>query len=1600
MIGALSDLKQKSWSSYLQSVPFSTVVPAIALSFVIAYDGASNIRFPGILRRAGRVLSAPFRNFLSLEDLLDPVGDTHSKLKLSICILLGLSFSESCFWLANFSYNFVLGGDVSVVIINAFLGFTTWSYIFLRLIITPPTTTPYASMILAFSHALDPLFRIISTSTQSGWPDRLFLQLIQIAIPLSFVWVGGTFPLKATRPGLNVARPTDVPAATLSCPEDDVTLWSWSTFSFVEPIFDLAKRGTLNDSDIWGLSPFFRHKNIFNKCLQYRARYPTHSLLRFLLVSNSLDLILDVVLELWSAVVGFLPPYAMKEILAVFSNDSPESRREAYYWALVTFIAHLSFAQVDLFQSWHTRRCYERTRGQLFCSLHYKSLKREDISGKVYHADDLKTSADLGKIVNLMQGDSYAVSQRFWEFSGIITSPVRLAIALIFLYQILGWSALSGVVVVLLAYIINYPLARYNIWITRSSWKARDKRMNLVNEFLQNIRFLKFNGWEYYWSRNAHEARGAELQWRVKENIVDTAISFIWTWIPSATALVSFFCYTIIAGERLTVSKAFTSVALFSQLQEPMTALPGQFFAMINAYISMQRIEAFLGEEEVPAWATTLASKQDAQPGPQVNVGFIDATFEWQPSRSMQSSEARFRLGPMNVCFPIGKLTVVTGATGSGKTALLAALLGEMHMTSGHVLISKSNHQVAYCAQNPWLEHATIRDNIVFGSSYGFHEARYMMVLEACALNRDLEIFDAGDMTEIGEKGITLSGGQRARVALARAMYSQANCVLLDDPLAAVDMHTAQQLVQKCLSSELAKDRTIILVTHHTSLCLPLAAYQVELAHGAILRQGEVRTIPEVNTLSLQDVPEPVETYPERIPENEADLLDKTTTPRTKYQGGNGKLIETEARAEGRVSIQTYMTYLRAAGISSWVLTVLLMLLIRMINIANQVFWLSGVKHTHMNTIDGALQNSARNCLSGIFNFVASFTVILVVIPSFAPFALFIAWLYIRLAPPYIKASRDLRRLESVSLSPAFAGFDELLRGIAHVRAFGMENRYQDQFYSKARVNSPRKFPQLILFIASEPATGRSWFINPIIQWLVNGWLRWRYDCLGSVVVFAATMFALWNEVTNGSAAIVIVQAGIFAEASRQLVRVAAQLELDFNSVERVVEYMGVPQEAPAVIANNRPPAYWPSSNGKLIIDGLVVQYAPHLPPALRNLSCTVNPSEKIGIVGRTGSGKSTLALSLLRMVEPTEGQIIIDDIDISTIGLEDLRTRITIISQDVALFAGTIKSNLDPLGEHTHEECLGVLERCHLVPLLNHIPSPEAPSVLDITINQNSLSAGEKQLVALARAILRRTNIIILDEATSQIDTLLDDQTMGKSLNLMHFQNIIILTLVLQTLSLPLHNPWPLGKDIRDLAGLLDGNDPPPNWSTTLTSTTSTTSTSTSISDNLGTTYTPPPTAGVGSTSKATSTPPAEAAEWKVIGIAVISVSFVAAVILATTFFDSWWGFLRDLVLGRPKHEGFEDMTPDWETRSWEIKIANEDGHRYPILSPVNSLPPIHLGKSPDQRNKDLLASYLRPIPNHCSASSVTTPEITYLPENDPHPLDPLMRRPRKSFN
>ncbi|EGG07028.1 uncharacterized protein MELLADRAFT_85900 [Melampsora larici-populina 98AG31] len=1411
------------------------------------------------------VSSRLIEDFVTLSDL-DTVHFVHiTSPRWKKRLLLVMSTTAIPLSVGVLAFHLVKDGIQGDSVPSDVVALMSWAYSSIYIVRNDITRPPGGLMLIWLSRIIADLSILVIEwlrGVSMAWP-----LLVTAILAVAAICVAGTYPLAPVLPAKNVAKPGSFalfqqqPTMSETCPEDATTLWGWMTFGFVEPLIQLAGKRTLTEADVWQLSPFFQHHNIFQKFLisPMTGKEPKGWILRRLVRWNKIDLMIELFTELWSTVVSFVATYALKRILDALAAGG--QREEAATWAAVHFLCNLSFAQFDLFGRWHSRqtpimitnwpkqqlclpsvsnpaceiseRCYERTRGQLFSILHHKALRRKDKStlakaianSKKEQEEAEKSNANIGKISNLMGGDAYVVAERFWGFAAVVTSPLKLALSLIFLYKLLGISALLGSSMVALAYLLNWPLIKFDVMQMRPS-------------SVTPIRFLKYMGWENLWAGRVEEARRLELKLRVKQMILSTVISFIWIWVPTAILLVSFWSLTSFFGRPLTVSIAFTSISLFSQLQGALRALPNQITSWLRAYVSVKRIEDFLSEEDVPQWVCGINDPgRVAIPTGQIN--FCDeAIFAW----SNQADS--FRIGPLSLELPVGRLTLVTGPTGSGKSTFLAAILGEIDCVEGRVEVEKAGGAVAYASQNPWLESMTIRDNILFETT--MDTTRYESVIDACALRQDLAIFPHGDLTEIGEKGISLSGGQKARIALARALYSRAKTVLLDDPLAAVDMFTARKLVDDGLRSSLLKDRTVnqVLVTHHIRLCRSAADFVLELRDGKVVYAGppsgfEQSSAEEVddNVSGAQDSEEVSET--ETI---NTTSLKKVITPEGETTGGNN-LIEPEKRSEGRVTGSTYRTYFRAAGFRYWFMLVILVVYTRLSAFAVQWAlktwgeayppkviasfhwpditsgfpspdldvhpWLnlyliisinSGLAIliglcvgnfialkasrnlfsamlirvvraptrwydvtptgrilnrfvSDIDTVDFSLQGTAEGAIRGVIGFLVSLGIVIWVVPSFTPLAIVIAWLYIRLAPAYVKVARDLRRLESVSRSPMFQNFSnlnfgnaqkQLLHGIQSIRAYAAEARYQNLFYKACDTFQTMDHH----------------------YWLANFWLMWRYDCLGSVVVFLTTIFALVSGVDEGYAAISVVQAEMFASATRALVSVFAQVELDFNAIERVTEYLKIPQEAPAIIEEARPPAYWPSDSSGLIVEGLVVRYAPHLPAALKGLSFSIAPNQKVGVVGRTGSGKSTLAMSLLRIIEAEKGQIILDGIDVCRIGLDDLRTRITVVSQDVTLFEGSVRTNLDPLNLHSDEEMWEVLRKCNLASVRLEVPVDAGHDdalidSLDMRLSEggNSFSAGQRQLLALARAMLRESKVVIMDEATSSIDLVTDNK-------------------------------------------------------------------------------------------------------------------------------------------------------------------------------------------------------------------------------------------------
>lgn len=916
---------------------------------------------------------------------------------------------------------------------------------------------------------------------------------------------------------------------------------------------------------------------------------------------------------------------------------------------------------------------------------------------------------------------------------------------------------------------VNAVIARVLLQWERERRVATDTKLHKISQLVESIRHLRWYGWQDVWLARIMEARQHELTLRIITSVLRVLISFTNTFASGMFPVAAFYAYTALAGLPLRVDIAFPALQLFSMLENSLRELPNLITVLLYAKVAVGRIEEFMNEPDKEEAETNQLSE--------TKLEMRHASFAWPGATEPV-------LEDITVSFPAG-LTVICGEVGAGKTALLQALLGECDLLDGEY--HRSNEMVGYCGQTPWLQSMSIRENILFSAPYD--DSRYKQVLEACALIPDMANFRRGDLSMIGENGIGLSGGQRARVSLARAVYSQAKVLLLDDPLSALDHQTAEFIVRKCLIGPLLNGRTTILVTHRTELCVTQAQQVVQISHG------HARLLDPNDSIPFEDL------YLVRSSES----TEEGQNEEQQLAAVPEKFMEDEYRAHGGVQAKVYWEYIKAGKFKWWFVLICILALYRVIDIGETWFlkqwgeayskkavsglfgnlpspetnirpWLIGffliataqsiaflisqgfmlviiykagkemfekvmkmVTHatfrfyditpvgrlmnrltSDINTIDGNISNQFQNVAILSISWISSIVVIGSVTPLFLIFAIALTFGFVLIFLHFLPTSQSLRRLEMVSLSPLISNFGELAEGLTTVRAFCAQYRFQDRVISVTD-----NFQKMDHF-----------------YWSLQAWLMYRFDNLSACSTFLLTVLALYTDISPGLMAFVLTAASKFVTSTHSLCKQYGQLQMDFVSVERVVELLHLDQEPPGSI---EPPAWWPSLGGDIVFENVTVQYAPHLDPALSNISLKIEGGSTTALIGRTGSGKSTLALALLATTLPSEGRILIDNIDIAKVSTQALRKRVTFLAQEPVLFPGTMRQNLDPLDEFSSLECSDVLEKIapnHSWTLGTHIDT-----------GGRNLSQGQRQLVGLARALLRRSSIVIMDEATASID-------------------------------------------------------------------------------------------------------------------------------------------------------------------------------------------------------------------------------------------------------
>ena len=489
---------------------------------------------------------------------------------------------------------------------------------------------------------------------------------------------------------------------------------------------------------------------------------------------------------------------------------------------------------------------------------------------------------------------------RFWEAQTLITEPLGLLISVALIWRLIGWPCLFGVMTVIIAQSMNTLITKSLLRWEKSRRRATDTKLQRISQFVEAIRHLRWYGWQEFWQDQIMAARQHELNLRVITSLLGIMIRFTNTFASGMFPVAAFYGYTVWGGKPLRVDIAFPALQLFNMLEGSLHEIPRLITVLLNAKVAVDRIEAFMSEPD--KGHNTNGTNSEV---PEIILRKV--SFAWPNGLQPVLQNLNLRIAP--------GLTVICGRVAAGKTALLEALLGELDKVEGEVQVPYGT--IAYCAQRPWLQSMTIRENILFSSP--FEDARYRRVLDACALNPDLASFKHGDFSNIGENGIGLSGGQKARVALARAVYSRAQIVLLDDPLSALDHQTAEIIVRKCIGGDLMAERCVVLVTHRIDLCRNLAHQMIEIADGTARLLNEV----SAPSFSLSRV---------RSTESDSDGFQRSNEGQEEASAPE-KFMEDEKRVHGGVKFSIYWEYIKAGKIKWWAISCVILTLHRLVAI-------------------------------------------------------------------------------------------------------------------------------------------------------------------------------------------------------------------------------------------------------------------------------------------------------------------------------------------------------------------------------------------------------------------------------------------------------------------------------------------------------------------------------------------------------------------------------------------------------------------------------------------------------------------------------------------
>ncbi|CAD0058861.1 unnamed protein product, partial [Aureobasidium pullulans] len=1184
------------------------------------------------------------------------------------------------------------------------------------------------------------------------------------------------------------------------CPMEYANIFSILTFAWMTPMMKYGYKNFLTQDELWNLrkrDTTAATTQAFNDAWEQELEKKKPNLWIALIRAFGAPYVRGAMIKTISDVLAFAQPQLLRLLItfvASYQTDSPQPPIRGAAIALSMFAVSVS-QTLALHQ--YFQRAFEtgmRIRSSLTAAIYHKSMRL---------SNEGRSSKSTGDIVNYMAVDTQRLQDLAQYGMQLWSAPFQITLCMISLYQLVGLSMFAGVGAMIAMIPINGVIARISKNLQKKQMKNKDSRTRLMTEILSNMKSIKLYAWTTAFMNKLNYIRNdLELNTLRKIGASMALANFTWSTTPFFVSCSTFAVFVLTGNRALTTDIASVAV---NRLTDFFIAPELQRDAVLKYDAVTER-----GEE---------------------SVRIRDATFTWN------SSDDRNALENISFSAHKGELSCVVGRVGAGKSSFLQTLLGDLYKIRGEVVL---RGKVAYVAQSPWVMNASVKENIVFGYRWDPHF--YEKTVAACALKEDFASLPDGDQTEVGERGISLSGGQKARLTLARAVYARADIYLLDDVLSAVDAHVGRHLIDNVLGPNgLLNGRTRILATNSLPVLME-ANYIVLLREGRILERGTYEQLmamkgeisqliktasnEESNSESQSDSPDSddsatvYETDPNsaqseleitQAEEGETELAPINTgggrpvrrasgvslrrASTASFAGPRGKLTDEEGAAglkskqnkefseQGKVKWSVYTEYAKTSNLVAVAIYIITLVGAQTAQIGGSVWlrhwsevnakyggnphvgkyigiyfalgigsaalvvvqtlilWIfCSIEVAHDLLRDHPAGRILNRFSSRTFNMLfvnsarALFTLVVISMstPAFIALIVPLGGVYLYIQRYYLRTSRELKRLDSISRSPVYAHFQESLSGISTIRAYQQSKRFAMESEWRVDANLRAYFPS----------------IN------ANRWLAVRLEFIGSIIILAAAGLAIISVssgslLSAGSVGLAMSYALQITQSLNWIVRQTVEVETNIVSVERVLEYARLPSEAPEIISKHRPPVSWPSK-GAVSFNNYSTRYREGLDLVLKNVDLSIKSHEKIGVVGRTGAGKSSLTLALFRIIEPTEGDISIDDLSTSSIGLLDLRRRLAIIPQDAALFEGTIRDNLDPGHVHDDTELWSALDHARL---RDHVSSMSGGLDAQIHEGGSNLSQGQRQLVSLARALLTPSNILVLDEATAAVD-------------------------------------------------------------------------------------------------------------------------------------------------------------------------------------------------------------------------------------------------------